>query len=101
MATIVINDKQYNLKYTVRALMMFEQVKGKMFSLETLTDQYLFLYCLILANNETDLKFEQLLSYIDDDPSIFSDFASFMKEETDRQNELSKKDKKEGDKGKN
>ena len=29
MTTITINDKKYNLKYSVRAMMMFEQVKNE------------------------------------------------------------------------
>lgn len=100
---IRINKQDYNIKYTVRAIMLFEQVKGAMFSINTLTDEYLFLYCMILANNkETDLKFDELLDYIDNDSSIMTQLAEFMKLEAERQNQLnSKKEDSEGESGKN
>lgn len=104
MTTITINNKKYNLKYSVRAMMMFEQVKCEMFSLKLLSDQYLFLYCLILAgdNKDNDLTFDKLLDAIDKDPSIFSQYAKFMELETARQREMQdKNDKQEGDTGKN
>ena len=37
-----INNKEYKLKYTLRALFIYEQITGKAFKLETLTDEYLF-----------------------------------------------------------
>lgn len=102
MNKITINEKEYSLRYTVRSMMLFEAAAGKLFSLDTLSDQYLFLYCLILANNkDTDLTFDRLLDYIDNDPSIFTVYTEFMKAELARQAEFNKDDKKEEKKGKN
>ena len=52
MEAITINNKEYKVKYTIRALFAFEQITGKPFELKTVLDNYLFLYCILLANNE-------------------------------------------------
>ena len=103
MNTVTINNKEYNLKYSVRSMMLFEAASQKLFNLDTLSDQYLFLYCCILAGNrDTDLTFDKLLDSIDEDPSIFTVYTDFMKKELSRQAEFKGKDEKKGeDKGKN
>ena len=105
MNTVTINNKEYKLKYSVRSMMLFEAAKGgELFSLDTLSDQYLFLYCCILAGNkDTDLTFDKLLDSIDEDPSIFTVYTEVMKKELSRQAEFKGKDdtKKGEDKGKN
>ena len=104
MNTVTINNKEYKLKYSVRAMMLFEAANGggKLFSLDTLSDQYLFLYCCILAGNkDTDLTFDKLLDSLDEDPSIFTVYTDFMKRELSRQAEFNGKDEKKGEQGKN
>lgn len=93
MNTVTINNKDYKLVYSVRAMMLFEAAKNAIFSLDTLSDQYLFLYCCILAGNkDTDLTFDILLDSIDEDPSIFTVYTDFMKRELSRQAEFKGKD---------
>lgn len=104
MNTVTINNKEYKLVYSVRAMMLFEAAASKLFSLDTLSDQYLFLYCCILAGNkDTDLTFDKLLDSLDEDPSIFTVYTDFMKRELSRQAEFKgKDDTKKGEvKGKN
>lgn len=105
MNTVTINNKDYKLKYSVRSIMLFEAASQKLFNLDTLSDQYLFLYCCILAGNidTDDLTFDKLLDSIDEDPSIFTVYTDFMKRELSRQAEFKGKDdtKKGEDKGKN
>ena len=104
MNIVTINNKDYKLVYSVRAMMLFEAAASKLFSLDTLSDQYLFLYCCILAGNkDTDLSFDKLLDSLDEDPSIFTAYTEFMKRELSRQAEFKGKDdtKKGEEKGKN
>lgn len=104
MNTVTINNKEYKLKYSVRTMMLFEAAANRIFSLDTLSDQYLFLYCCILAGNkDTDLTFDKLLDSLDEDPSIFTVYTDFMKRELSRQAEFKGKDEtKKGEvKGKN
>lgn len=82
-----INNKEYKLKYTLRALFIYEQITGKVFQLHTITDEYLFFYCILAANNpEMDLTFDQLIDAIDEDPNIMIEFQNFMKSELEKQN---------------
>lgn len=105
MNTVTINNKEYKLVYSVRAMMLFEAAASKLFSLDTLSDQYLFLYCCILAGNkdkDTDLTFDKLLDSLDEDPRIFTVYTEFMKRELSRQAEFKGKDEKKGEEqGKN
>jgi len=76
---IVIKDKPYPIRYTVRAMILFEQMRKKSFSLDTLTDQYYFVYCLILATNkDCTLTFDDLLDAIDEQPRIMEDFGDWL-----------------------
>ena len=52
----------------------------------TITDEYLFLYCQLLANNpDFDLSFEQLISHCDDDMGIIFSFKEFLSDEYKKQ----------------
>lgn len=81
-----INNKEYKLKYTLRALFIYEQITGKVFQLHTITDEYLFFYCILLANNpDMELTFDDLINAIDEDINIMIQFQEFMKSELERQ----------------
>ena len=88
MKTIKINDKEYKVKYTIRALFYWEQITGKPFAINTLLDNYLFFYCMILANNPDDvLEWDQFLNAIDNDPTLFSQINSTV-EDSQKKDEL-------------
>lgn len=85
--TIKINEKEYELKYTLRALFIFEQIKGKQFSIDTLTDEYLFFYCLILANNkDVEMSFDAFIDELDKTPGLILEYKNFMEQEMRKQN---------------
>ena len=68
MKTIKINDKEYKVKYTIRALFIYEQITGKPFAINTLMDNYIFFYSLILANNLDDvLEWDTFIDALDAD----------------------------------
>ena len=71
MEAITINKKEYKVKYTIRALFAFEQITGKPFELKTVLDNYLFLYCILLANNEEICTWDEFLTALDDDPNTY------------------------------
>ena len=89
MKTIKINGKQYKIKYSIRALFIFEQITGKAFKIETLLDNYIFFYSMILANNKDGdiLQWDEFLDAIDNDPKLFEKMADIV-EETEKKNEL-------------
>lgn len=84
---MTIKDIEYKLKYTLRALFIYEQITGKVFRLQTITDEYLFFYCVLAANNpDMNLTFDDLIDAIDEDPNIMVQFQNFMKSELEKQN---------------
>ena len=84
---MTIKNKEYKLKYTLRALFIYEQITGKVFNLQTLTDEYLFFYCILIANNpDIKLTFDDLIDAIDEDVNIMIQFQEFMKSELEKQN---------------
>lgn len=83
---MTIKNTEYKLKYTLRALFIYEQVTGRIFKLETITDEYLFFYCILAANNpDIQLTFDELIDAIDEDMSIMLEFQTFLKKEMEKQ----------------
>ncbi len=98
MKTIKINDKEYKVKYTIRALFYWEQITGKPFAINTLLDNYLFFYCMILANNPDNvLEWDQFLNAIDNDPTLFSQINSTV-EDSQKKDELFNNEETTGEK---
>lgn len=82
MKTVNINGKDYKVKYTIRALFIFEQITGKAFKLETMLDSYIFYYSMILANNKDQvLQWDEFLDALDENPKLLQDMEKVMKEE--------------------
>ena len=87
MKRITINGKEYLIKYTIRALFLFEQITGKPFKIETLLDNYVFFYCLILANNKDNIiEWDDFINAIDDNPNLFSEMNEVLEEENKKNN---------------
>ena len=79
---IKINGTEYKVKYTLRALFIFEQITGKPFEMKTLLDNYVFFYSLILANNENILEWNEFIDALDNDPSIFTQINELVNNST-------------------
>ena len=87
---ITIKNKEYKVKYTIRALFIFEQITGKPFNISTLFDNYLFFYCLILANNPDDvLGWEDYIEAIDTDKELYSQLTKVVENYQKQDNLLS------------
>ena len=79
MNTIKINGEEYVIKYTIRALFMMEQITGKPFKINTLLDNYIFFYCMLLANNKDKvLDWESYHDALDSDTTIFSQMTEIV-----------------------
>jgi len=48
---VTINGESYKIKYTLRALFIFENITGKSFNVVSSMEQFLFYYAILLANN--------------------------------------------------
>ena len=76
---ITINEKQYKVKYTIRALFIFEQITGKAFEIKTLLDNYIFFYSMILANNPDNvLDWDEFLDALDGDKKLMAQLTKLV-----------------------
>ena len=86
MNTITINNTEYKVKYTIRALFIFEQITGKAFEIKTLLDNYIFFYSMILANNPDNiLDWNVFIDALDSDPSISQQLNQLVENEQKKQ----------------
>ena len=83
---IIIKDKKIELRYTVRAMFVYEKLANKVFQPTTLTELYLFFYSVILANDSSvDLTFDEFIGLCDEDPKLFSEFREWFLKELEKQ----------------
>lgn len=79
---ITINNTQYTIKWTLRSFFLFEQITGKMFKMETMTDEYIFIYCLLLANNpDVQLTFDEFINVCDEDIKVLATIRDYIAKE--------------------
>lgn len=79
--TITIKNEEYKIKQTLRALFIFEQITKKSFKIETLLDNYIYLYSVILANNnEKILDWNDFINALDEDNSIYEQLMEILNE---------------------
>lgn len=86
--TITINNKEYKLKYTIRALFIFEQITGRAFEIKTTMDNYLFFYSMLLANNPDNLlDWDEFIDAMDNDSTLITQLNQVISDYT-KKNEL-------------
>lgn len=81
--TIKINGKEYRVKYTIRALFIWEQIMKRPFEVKTMLDTFALFYSIILANNENDvLDWNEFMDALDNDPNLFNQLNDKVNEST-------------------
>ena len=77
--TIKIKGDEYKLKYSIKALFLFEEIAHKTFAIETLMDNYILFYSFLIASNpKMELSFDEFLAETDDNPNLIFEFTEFM-----------------------
>lgn len=80
---ITIKDKQYTVKYTLRALFIYEQITKKAFALNTITDYYVFFYSMLLANG-AEFTFDEFITELDEHPEIANDMMMYLNKQNEQ-----------------
>lgn len=81
MKKITIKGKEFNVKYSIRSLFIFEQITNKAFEIKTLLDNYIFFYSMILATkNDEVLQWDDFLDEIDNNPELIKTLTSINDE---------------------
>ena len=82
---ITIKDKTYKIKYSLRALFIYEQIKKEPFALKTITDYYLFFYCMLLASDSSsELTFDDFIDTLDEHPEIGTEMMDYLNKENQK-----------------
>lgn len=90
--TIKIGDKDWKLKYSIRALFLYERITGKSFEMVSLEDQVIFFYCILLAQNPEFMTFDEFCDAIDNGELNVNELNKYIAEQQAIQAELAKKD---------
>ena len=78
---VTFNGKEYEIKYSFRAYMIYENIMGKSFSPQGLTDMIVFFYSSLLSVAKGDIiKYEDFLDWLDDNPDELSKFSNWLME---------------------
>ena len=94
MNTILINGKEYKIKYGIRAMLIAEQITQKPFSLDNMNEQLVFLYaCLLAADNELTMTYEEFLDAVDEDMSSRIRFGKYLAEQQKKEKNILKENK--------
>ena len=89
--TIKINDKDVKLKFSMRSLMLYENIQNKSFNPTTTTEILVFFYCVIMSSDkDLHFSFNEFLDMIDDNPYLMTEFSEWLTAETVKNNSLSK-----------
>lgn len=79
-AQITLNGERYAVRASTAAAVYYEQVAGKGFDLDTLTDQMLYCWCMVIAANPDRpmLDFRAFLDALDASPDAADGFAALL-----------------------
>lgn len=72
MNNMEIKEKNYKIKATLRSYIFFEIITQKTFELTTTMDRVIYLYCVLIANNEIDLSFDEFMGWLDEDNTLMA-----------------------------
>lgn len=94
MKQITINGKNYNIKYSLRALFIFEQITNKSFEIKTLLDNYIFFYSMILASNKDSepLDWDEFIDALDANPNLLVEMNEIVAKQQKVENMITQSD---------
>ncbi len=73
---VTIKEKDITLKYTFRALMIYENITNKSFNPKGISDVVIFFYSVVVASSkDTSLTFDDFLDWLDDNPAAINEFS--------------------------
>lgn len=98
---INIKDKEIELKYSFRAIMIYEKMTGESFNPKGTSEMLLYFYSIILGSDkEFMLDFDEFIDWIDNNPQVLNDFVLWLSQiisKNDLLNDSNEDDNKETD----
>ncbi len=72
-------DKEYELKYSFRALIIYENITKKNFNPTSISDILIFFYSILCASGKGDVfDFNDFMDIIDEKPSLVKEFSEWL-----------------------
>lgn len=88
---MTFNNKEIELKYSIRAMMMYENITDNSFNPKTLTDILTFFYCVVVTSmKDYSYSFDNFLDDIDSEPSKLEELTEWMNSNISSQNTFKK-----------
>ena len=76
---ITIKGNTVSLKYSFRALMIYENITQKSFNPKGISDVVVFFYSVVVATTkDTTLSFDDFIDWLDDNPTAINDFSVWL-----------------------
>lgn len=96
---IKIDNKEFTIRQSFRALMLFEEMTAKSVNNigENVSDLLKLFYCILKANNQNNFEytFDSFIDVMDEQPEAFQIFTNYLEEQAkDLPKEPQKKSKK-------
>ena len=96
---IVIKGEELELKYSFRALIIYENIMNKSFEGRGITEILTFMYCVILGSQKgLEFTYDEFLDLIDEKPGIIKDFSEWLTGAVQRNASMMSQNVKEEDK---
>lgn len=88
---VTINKKKITLKYSIRALIMFENITQGEYTHSTLNDSLTLFYCYIMSSvKDYTISWDDFLDFIDKDVSVLQKFNDWLASNKEIQDNLKK-----------
>lgn len=82
---IEIDGRNVEMKMSFRSYIIYENIQGKTFAPQTMTDVLVYFYCVIMASaSNLQFSFEQFLDMIDENPHLVEEFSTWLTGEIDK-----------------
>ena len=88
---ITINEKEIELKYSFRALMMFENINGSTYNGGGLTEAITLFYCIVVTSSKDySLDYDYFIDWLDENQETLKEFFTWIGSIGNNQNKLKK-----------
>lgn len=96
-----IKERDIELRYTMRSLILYENIMNKSFNPQTTLEVMVFFLCVLLGSDkQLHLTLDELIDIVDADNQVLIDFTTWLTEEMTKQSYLTNGDEVKVDEGK-
>lgn len=85
MRTVTVQGKELKVVYNLKGLFVYEEIAGQPYMGGKLSETYLLLYAMLIANNEEfAMTFDEFIAECDENMEIYQAFVQVMNEKMKR-----------------